>query len=167
MFGFFDKAVAYFRKEHDGYYIIDEERRMIRMCLQGNGRTYQIVCSVGELDTVNMTIAQLLKIPEDKMEPACVLANLVNRRTIATFTIDKEGDLMVTLSLPGKCFKINKKALCCAYLRAFKEAIICHLAFYQLISAGITPEEAYSYIQFEGNDKSEEFKTPYERLSPL
>jgi len=167
LFGLFDKAVAYFRKEHDGYYIIDEERRMIRMYLQGDGRTYQIVCSVGELDTVNMTIAQLLKIPEDKMEPACVLANLVNMRTIATFTIDQEGDLMATSSLPGKCFKINTKALRCVYLRAFKEAITCHPAFYQLINAGITPEEAYSCIQFEGNDRLEEFKIPYERLSPI
>ena len=164
MFKAFDKVTSYFNKEHQDYHIVDKENQMVRMCLQGDGQVFQVVCRMGELDTVNMTVIQTLKIPKEKMAEACVLANKINTGTIATFTIDQNGDLMTTISLPGKCSKITAKALRCAYLRSFKDALKYFNAFYQLAFGNMLPEEAYSCVP---EEETEEFKIPYIRMAPL
>ena len=81
MFKAFDKVTSYFNKEHQDYHIVDKENQMVRMCLQGDGQVFQVVCRMGELDTVNMTVIQTLKIPKEKMAEACVW-----RRTRLPFT---------------------------------------------------------------------------------
>ena len=165
--GAFGKIVAYFKKEHEGYYIIDDERQLVRMYLQGDNQLYQVICSTGELDSVNITIAQLLRIPREKVVPACVLANLVNMRTLATFTIDPDGDLMVTMSLSDKISKITSQALRTAYLRSFKETVTYYPAFYQLVSSDVIPEEAFRCAEPEEGDTAWRFKVPYIRVIPF
>ena len=164
MFKTFDKVISYFKKEHKDYYIVDKERQTVRMALQGYGQIFQVVCSMSELDTVNMAVAQITQVPKDKVAQACVLANMVNMKTIATFTIAEDGDLMATISLSGKCSKITEKALRCAYLRSFKEALRYYPAFYQLVFGDALPEDACSYI---AEEEAGEFKVPYTRMMPL
>ena len=165
--GVFGKIVSYFKQEHEGYYIVDDERQLVRMYLQGDSEIYQVVCSVGEIDSANITIAQLLKIPKEKIVPACVLANLVNMRTLAAFTVDTDGDLMVTLSLSDKISKITSNAMRVAYLRAFKEAVTYYPAFYQLVHSDIIAEEAYNNLTNTDTGDVVEFKIPYVRMVPL
>ncbi|MDD5126550.1 MAG: hypothetical protein PHR43_00385 [Dehalococcoidales bacterium] len=82
----FNRVKKYFKNEHRGYYAVDEEQKTVRMKLQGD-RVYELVCGIVDMETVKMTVTRIITIPEAKMTAACVLANIINLHSIATFAI--------------------------------------------------------------------------------
>ena len=165
--GLFGRIVDYFKKEHTGYYTIDDERKLVRMYLQGDNELYQVVCSMGDIDSVHITVSQLMKIPPWKIAPACVLASLVNARTVARFTVDPNGDLAVSMSVSDRISRVDRQALKVAYLRTFQEAVTYYPAFYQLVNSDVIPEEAYSCLKSQEGDVTMQFKVPFIRVMPL
>jgi len=138
----FSDLVLHFKTEWGDRCIVDEDRKTIMMLMFMEHQTFRIVC-VLKLPIYEILIGSNLKIPQDKMAQACILANMINAEIPTTFVIDpvnRELDVTLSFCVTGSSvtFDTVKANLFTSVFCADKY----YPAFEKLVSTDITPEEA-------------------------
>ena len=147
MVDFFRDTVSYFHKEWGDRCTIDEENKTITMPMVGDHQTYKISCTV-KGNVFNIVVICPIKIPQDKIAEACILANRINVASIPAFVVDPDnGVLAVTLDFYVMDSKLSNNTIKTNLFISVFSADKYYPAFEKVVSTDINARDTLKSVE--------------------